>query len=65
MLAVLSADSMEGRGTATPGSARAARWIVERMREYGLEPGVDGGYATRSDGREPGAGRRARAQAAG
>jgi hypothetical protein len=47
MLAVLSADSMEGRGTATPGSARAARWIIERMREYGLEPGVDGGYTQR------------------
>jgi hypothetical protein len=47
MLSVLSHDSMEGRGTATPGAARAARWIVERMREYGLEPGVEGGYTQR------------------
>jgi hypothetical protein len=47
MLAVLSADSMEGRGTATAGSARAARYLIERMREYGLEPGVDGGYTQR------------------
>ncbi len=47
MLGVLSADSMEGRATASPGSARAARWIVERMREYGLEPGVGDGYRQR------------------
>ena len=47
LLGVLSADSMEGRATATPGSARAARWIVERMREYGLQPGIEGGYTQR------------------
>ncbi|HEX6105631.1 MAG TPA: M20/M25/M40 family metallo-hydrolase [Gemmatimonadales bacterium] len=44
MLGVLAADSMEGRAAATPGEERAARWIVERMREYGLQPGGDSGY---------------------
>ena len=47
MLETLAADSMEGRATGTPGSARAARWIEARMREYGLEPAVDGGYRQR------------------
>ncbi|HYC31533.1 MAG TPA: M20/M25/M40 family metallo-hydrolase [Gemmatimonadales bacterium] len=47
MLATLAHDSMEGRATGTPGSARAARWIEERMREYGLDPAVDGGYRQR------------------
>ena len=47
MLEALAADSMEGRETGTPGSARAARWIEARMREYGLEPAVNGGYAQR------------------
>ena len=44
MLGVLSADSMQGRAAGTEGSARAARWIEARMREYGLEPAVNGGY---------------------
>jgi hypothetical protein len=44
MLGVLAHDSMDGRGTGTAGSARAARWIEARMREYGLEPAVNGGY---------------------
>ena len=47
MLATLADDSMEGRATGTPGAARAARWIEARMREYGLEPAVDGGYRQR------------------
>lgn len=47
MLSVLAHDSMEGRAAATPGAARAARWIEARMREYGLEPAVDGGYTQR------------------
>ena len=47
MLETLAADSMEGRATGTPGSARAARWIEARMREYGLEPAVEGGYRQR------------------
>lgn len=40
---VLSADSMEGRAPATPGEARAVRYIEERYREMGLEP-VNGSY---------------------
>ena len=44
IVSVLSADSMEGRRTGTPGSARAARFLVEKMRGYGLEPGGDSTY---------------------
>jgi hypothetical protein len=40
----LAADSMEGRRTGTPGSSRAARFLAERMRSYGLEPGGDSSY---------------------
>lgn len=47
MLGVLAADSMEGRATATAGSAKASRWIEARMAEYGLEPAVNGGYTQR------------------
>jgi Zn-dependent M28 family amino/carboxypeptidase len=35
---VLSADSMEGRGTGTPGSERARRYLLGRFREVGLQP---------------------------
>jgi Peptidase family M28 len=47
MLETLSADSMAGRATATPGSARAAHWIADRLREYGLKPGGDTEYFQR------------------
>jgi hypothetical protein len=47
LLEALAADSMAGRATGTPGAARAARWLEARMREYGLEPAVEGGYAQR------------------
>lgn len=47
IVGALSADSMEGRRTGTPGSARAARFIAERMRSYGLEPGGDSSYFQR------------------
>jgi len=46
-LSVLAADSMEGRRTATPGSARAARYIAERLRSYGIEPAGDSAYYQR------------------
>ena len=39
----LSADSMEGRGTGTPGGERAARFIASQLEEFGLEPLGDGG----------------------
>ncbi|MFL5577260.1 MAG: M20/M25/M40 family metallo-hydrolase [Gemmatimonadaceae bacterium] len=47
LLSALSDDSLEGRGTGTRGSARAARLIALRMREAGLEPGGDSGYFQR------------------
>lgn len=47
LLGALAADSMAGRGTATPGGDRAARFIADRMREYGLVPAGDSGYFQR------------------
>jgi hypothetical protein len=47
LLSVLADDSMEGRGTATPGGDRAARFIADQMREYGLVPAGDSGYFQR------------------
>lgn len=44
LLSVLADDSMEGRGTATPGGERAARFIADQMRAYGLVPAGDSGY---------------------
>lgn len=37
-IAYLSADELGGRGTATPGEAKAAEWIAQQMSEIGLEP---------------------------
>jgi Zn-dependent M28 family amino/carboxypeptidase len=47
LLSALADDSMQGRGTATPGGDRAARFIADRMREYGLVPAGDSGYFQR------------------
>jgi hypothetical protein len=44
IVSVLSADSLEGRRTGTPGSARAARFLADKMRSYGLEPGGDSSF---------------------
>jgi hypothetical protein len=44
IVSVLAADSLEGRRTGTPGSARASHFLAERMRRYGLEAGGDSGY---------------------
>lgn len=42
---VLSSREMEGRGTATAGGERAAKWIADRFKALGLEPaGADGTY---------------------
>lgn len=46
-LSVLAADSMEGRLTASRGSARAARYIAEQMKAAGLRPAGDSGYFQR------------------
>jgi hypothetical protein len=47
VVSVLAADSLEGRRTGTPGSARATRFLAERMRRYGLEPAGDSGFYQR------------------
>jgi hypothetical protein len=43
-LRALAADSMEGRGTGTPGAARARRWIVRELQAMGVAP-LGGDYA--------------------
>ena len=40
---LLSADSLEGRATGTPGGAKARAWVVEGFRRAGLTP-FTGGY---------------------
>jgi len=47
LVSALADDSMQGRGTATPGGDRAARFIADRMREYGLVPAGDSGWFQR------------------
>lgn len=40
---ILAADSMEGRGTGTPGGDRAARWLASEFARAGLQPAGDSG----------------------
>lgn len=47
LLGALADDSMEGRGTATAGGARAARYIASQMREAGIQSAGDSGYFQR------------------
>ena len=47
LLSTLAADSMEGRGTATPGSARAASFIAAELARYGVQPAGDSGFFQR------------------
>jgi hypothetical protein len=47
LLGALSADSMEGRATGMRGSARAARFLAERMAAIGLLPAGDSGFFQR------------------
>jgi hypothetical protein len=47
LLSALADDSMQGRGTATPGGDRAARFIADQMRVYGLVPAGDSGWFQR------------------
>lgn len=42
-IAILAADSMEGRGTGTAGGARAARWLAAEFAKAGLSPAGDSG----------------------
>ncbi|HEX2077561.1 MAG TPA: M20/M25/M40 family metallo-hydrolase [Longimicrobium sp.] len=43
-LQALAADSMEGRGTGTPGGIRAARYLARRLDELGVQPAGDMGF---------------------
>jgi hypothetical protein len=47
LLSALADDSLEGRGTGTVGSAKAARLIAEEMRRAGVQPAGDSGYFQR------------------
>ena len=47
LLGALAHDSMEGRGTATPGSERAARFIASELAKYGVQPAGDSGFYQR------------------
>lgn len=47
LLAILAADSMEGRATGARGSARAARFLADRMAAAGLIPAGDSAYFQR------------------
>jgi len=47
LLSALADDSLEGRGTGTAGSARAARIIASAMQSAGLQPAGDSGYFQR------------------
>jgi len=47
LLAQLADDSMQGRGTGTPGIRKAARLIAREMQAIGLQPVGDSGYAQR------------------
>jgi hypothetical protein len=47
LLTALADDSLEGRGTGTRGSARAAAIIAEEMRRAGLVPAGDSGFFQR------------------
>ncbi|MCZ6917493.1 MAG: M20/M25/M40 family metallo-hydrolase [Gemmatimonadetes bacterium] len=46
-LAVLAADSLEGRRTGSPGAAAAAAYIAGRLEAFGVEPAGDDGYFQR------------------
>lgn len=47
LLTALADDSLDGRGTGTAGSAKAARIIADAMQRVGLQPGGDSGYFQR------------------
>ncbi len=53
MTTELSAPAMEGRGTGQPGGDKAANWIAERFKSYGLKPlGDKGTYLQKVDFKE-------------
>lgn len=40
---VLAGDAMEGRRAGSPGSTRAAKWLMDQFKSVGLVPGGDSG----------------------
>ena len=46
-LAILAADSMEGRRTGSAGSWKATRWLAARFAAAGLKPAGDSGFVQR------------------
>src|SRR5690348_17359108 len=47
LLGALADDSMQGRATGSEGSARAARFIADEFKRYGVQPAGDSGYFQR------------------
>ncbi len=43
-LSILAAADMEGRETASPGQRKAAAWIEEQFKKFGLKPGNGDSY---------------------
>ncbi|MGD9562355.1 MAG: M20/M25/M40 family metallo-hydrolase [Pyrinomonadaceae bacterium] len=53
MAAALAAPEMEGRGTGQPGGDKAANWIADRLKSYGLKPlGDKGSYLQKVEFKE-------------
>ncbi len=53
MTAALSGPEMEGRGTGQPGGDKAANWIAEKFKSYGMKPlGDKGSYLQKVDFKE-------------
>ena len=53
MTAALSAPEMEGRGTGQPGGDKAANWIADRFKAFGLKPvGDNGSYLQKVEFKE-------------
>ena len=53
-VAALTAPEMEGRGSATEGGERAARYLESTLAAMGLKPGGDNGTWRRSEERRVG-----------
>ncbi len=53
MTTALAAPEMEGRGTGQPGGDKAANWIAEKFKSFGLKPlGDKGSYLQKVDFKE-------------
>lgn len=53
MTAALAAPEMEGRGTGQPGGDKAANWIADKFKSYGLKPlGDKGSYLQKVEFKE-------------